>query len=734
MSAHDTPHPRRGRCRVTPVAGSWQKVGGFDQARNSSALSCDLRCQGMSPIPTRDTLRKLTDEIVNHELDPVIAAKEALRCGDADGACQLLLAEAAAGRPPDARLVSRVLPDLSDLDLFPVLVGSCGGDRVEMLLDVVEQDRMSSERDAVALFLAVELLGGSSPPPRLLALLRTRLRRMLGIEASIVLAMTAKALGDKDVLEVAKPWLPMAEAVEAKSIREQLLRRLATPPLLALPEKSPPRVISGFTVRRPAPKVGRNDPCPCGSGKKYKKCCAEKDAERAWDPSPMPGLTRSEYLRSAGSELTSREVDLLRIQELAELNFPSLSTLPLIAALRRALIFHRLDLAESAMEALSTRTDFPGGGDADGYRAELIHVAVETDNLEFAKRHLDLLHDRKEAFQSDLITIELRSPSEQTLARLEQTALSGLQEPKGNALFDLSFALLRGSPALGILVARASLSAERPFDSDGLLEVIEEARDRLGLPPGDPAWEIYEQRLDRETARKVDELVKHGESAERERLVAEAEGLREKLRDSKSRIDELEQRMRVQEASLTRLSADQSSAPPTAPPASAPLPADEEERRRLRAKLAELKLLLAERNAERTTLRRQLAKMHETLATEEKTAEHAPEPREDEPSEEAAVGTPSTLLVPHFSASCEESLRQLPSVIARKALFIITSLASLDSATWRQVKRMVTASTPLLSCRIGIHHRAVFRVEEGHLTVLSIFHRKDLDTAVKRYG
>lgn len=29
--------------------------------------------------------------------------------------------------------------------------------------------------------------------------------------------------------------------------------------------------------RRPAPKVGRNEPCPCGSGKKYKKCCALKD-------------------------------------------------------------------------------------------------------------------------------------------------------------------------------------------------------------------------------------------------------------------------------------------------------------------------------------------------------------------------------------------------------------------------------------------------------------------------
>lgn len=27
------------------------------------------------------------------------------------------------------------------------------------------------------------------------------------------------------------------------------------------------------TVVRASPKVGRNDPCPCGSGKKYKKCC-----------------------------------------------------------------------------------------------------------------------------------------------------------------------------------------------------------------------------------------------------------------------------------------------------------------------------------------------------------------------------------------------------------------------------------------------------------------------------
>ena len=30
-------------------------------------------------------------------------------------------------------------------------------------------------------------------------------------------------------------------------------------------------------VRRATPKVGRNDPCPCGSGKKFKSCCGREN-------------------------------------------------------------------------------------------------------------------------------------------------------------------------------------------------------------------------------------------------------------------------------------------------------------------------------------------------------------------------------------------------------------------------------------------------------------------------
>jgi len=52
-------------------------------------------------------------------------------------------------------------------------------------------------------------------------------------------------------------------------------------------EPDKPEDISDLTVLLNLPKprivekkVGRNDPCPCGSGKKYKSCCMNKDEQQ----------------------------------------------------------------------------------------------------------------------------------------------------------------------------------------------------------------------------------------------------------------------------------------------------------------------------------------------------------------------------------------------------------------------------------------------------------------------
>jgi SEC-C motif-containing protein len=38
-------------------------------------------------------------------------------------------------------------------------------------------------------------------------------------------------------------------------------------------EDSEWRFVSGGAIPATSQKIGRNEPCPCGSGKKYKKCC-----------------------------------------------------------------------------------------------------------------------------------------------------------------------------------------------------------------------------------------------------------------------------------------------------------------------------------------------------------------------------------------------------------------------------------------------------------------------------
>ena len=57
----------------------------------------------------------------------------------------------------------------------------------------------------------------------------------------------------------------------------ELARRLdaakSPPPRIHPPFAGEPEFAVTETFVRETPRVGRNDPCPCGSGKKYKKCC-----------------------------------------------------------------------------------------------------------------------------------------------------------------------------------------------------------------------------------------------------------------------------------------------------------------------------------------------------------------------------------------------------------------------------------------------------------------------------
>jgi len=66
--------------------------------------------------------------------------------------------------------------------------------------------------------------------------------------------------------------------------------------------------IVDFALHRPSATAGRNDPCPCGSGKKYKKCHigAERHAlsDRAvWLYSKATRFARENRFRVLAAEL-----------------------------------------------------------------------------------------------------------------------------------------------------------------------------------------------------------------------------------------------------------------------------------------------------------------------------------------------------------------------------------------------------------------------------------------------
>jgi tetratricopeptide (TPR) repeat protein len=118
-------------------------------------------------------------------------------------------------------------------------------------------------------------------------------------------------------------------------------------------------------------KPGRNDPCPCGSGKKYKKCCLPKDEAIEREQHARTEARRVETAATHRLNLREARADMLGSlagaaeAEVDELTIASNAAADLVRA-------GRLDEAEQAAWDLLTR--FPEVH--DGYdRLGMVHEA-----------------------------------------------------------------------------------------------------------------------------------------------------------------------------------------------------------------------------------------------------------------------------------------------------------------------------------------------------------------------
>jgi hypothetical protein len=220
--------------------------------------------------------------------------------------------------------------------------------------------------------------------------------------------------------------------------------------------------------------------------------------------------------------------------------------------------------------------------------------------------------------------------------------------------------------------------------------------------------------------------------AEQDRMTAEAASLRERTKEASARIAALEERLREQERQLAARDA----AAPDKPPVTPGERSEEDERRRLRAKVDELKGLVSEGNKERGMLRQELAQRSTAIAKQEPMNVGDATPARDPLERDLPDDAPSIrgVAVPSFAKGAGEALRELPSRVARDALRLVAALAAGDATVWREVKQLERVAPPLLSARVGIHHRVLFRATGGGLDVLEIVHRQGLDATIRRYA
>ena len=105
-------------------------------------------------------------------------------------------------------------------------------------------------------------------------------------------------------------------------------------------------------MRRSVPRIGRNDPCHCGSGKKYKHCCFEADGERLRQSSDIEGVTRQERQESPEEYLTEDRLKAMTITDVITLDPNRIPVEVLDTYFDRLCYWKEFDRAAEAVEKM----------------------------------------------------------------------------------------------------------------------------------------------------------------------------------------------------------------------------------------------------------------------------------------------------------------------------------------------------------------------------------------------
>ena len=693
----------------------------------TASVNTDLINRLHSARLTRGEVHALADHLPGSDADLHGVLDSLVTAADEAGVTALLLALAAGGRTIEARMLPQVLPLMKGIPEMSVVALQAQGEVVRVLLEAVASGVMGLERQAVLLLIAGWICLNREPtcgfPPDLIPKARLLAREARETPLTLLPLFALARIAKNDVLQTVLEDLttPPPSAVIDATIHFVTGKPNAGP-LDFLPERMDRIIDASAPLRRAVAKIGRNDLCPCGSGKKYKRCCFEKDQERLLHPSEVAGVTAEELDKAPEPFMTEEKLGAMRAPKLARLRIEMLPPMLQRSLIERLSMFRQSAAMLAAWEKVGWHADF---GDAWDY---CVYDAVRAGERDTVQGLVALPGVPKDSVPFAARLMLERDNPEKFLELMEAAAAQSLANPRDPAYIDLAFALLDGHlPGLGTLVARGAATVAMPLDAETLFDSIESVRDRLDLPPGDPgAWildDLFDlpEELDEESQEELAEARREVDSAS-----AEAHRLRTQLAEARAQLERRER--------MAARSKPAANSPAVAANADVSV-------LQLRERVDELKTALRERHDERNALRRELnASLEETARLREAKEEAGPPdgaPAEPDREEDALLGEEVTSLqplrVPAFPQRFSKTLAALPRHVARSALKLIGQLAAGEPAAFAGMRRL-RVRHEICRVRLAADYRLLFTPHADRLEVLDLIIRKDFEKWLKTLG
>ncbi len=679
----------------------------------------------------RPALKALAAELPADDTILAAALAKAADGREAKAFSHLYLAALYAGRRLAAEVLETGAPLLPEARTILYTALRLEGDVAQALAVAIRSGRMGYEREALSVvvgWLDYERRKRVAPP-EFIALTRKICRETVRADRILIrmlLNHAATLSGD---------------AVVAQLLEIDGHRELAPNPLLEqvrkysteagwdnmIPSSPVGETVlgSGATLTRAVPKAGRNDPCPCGSGKKFKQCCAGKVSLS--DQYAVDGVTLSEAAAHPELILTAERIQGMRAHELHAFD-PHLLAPELVGkVVIRLARFREISRAIEVLQAVGREAFSDDTLDELAYEFQ---VARDAEALRW------LLGWAPGAVELSLeIEVLLAPPAErwELIRRRVGEAFDALRTGEKSARIrfsEIGFAALTVDPAFGILIARGVLPDCGWLDQTALLEAIEDARDVLLLDDDEPGREI----VDATDRASIDEA-RHALDVEKARAESSSRVTQRdaEIQRLKTQIDAMQESLTKREdasaaaAAAREKSTDRSTTAP--PPEAAETRELRENLRRLKDNLKveheERNRALQELRATRDQLRRATREKPENPAPERPLADHDPEA--DESDSGGVEWERQMLRIPEYGAAFRESLRRHPRQVAAAALALAGRLAGGDPSTWKTV-RSLKLRPGTLRARVAGDYRLLFEIQPGDiLRMVDLILRRDLD-------